>query len=626
MTTYWVQYQIAITVDPSSANEIPSVPLNFMGLNLAQSPGAITLVDDPILSNHDEVPFENFFSYAAQDLGVSSLPDGSIYRVIVHSSIGNFFTVGSRPDPTPLLGPSSISGPLPIPPGATPFQPITYATYAWEQITVPGSPPPPPVLFTTGADTVDFNALTPEQQAAIAAGAETNDGLGGSDVVTLPSSSAYTFTTSSRVGDIYTVNGGDGSYNIALGAGSDTVNINGNGNSTITAGSGSDTITITGNGNNTVDTGSGAETITLSGTGSDTVTGGAGNDQISLTGGTDTVDITGGGSSTIDAGLGTDTITITGAGDDTIDGGDGSYNIALGAGSDTVNITGNGSSTITGGSGNDTITITGNGNNTIDEGAGNETITVGGTGQYTLNGGGFTNFAPLNINGGTETINGNLSANGLTVGAQAQVTINGFAKVAGPLGTSATANLSGSVVIGSGATFEVSNVVGTGNIAFGPGVLGTLKIDGTAMPANVISGFTPGDTIDLAGVPFDPNSWFVLETTNALDIFSGMKKYVLQLDQNQAISGSFSIMNDGHGFTKIVENNAPTKGSSQVGLTASYSDAQSSPIGLNQNADPYSKVVYLEIDDSNNTTQKGTGFIIGPHSILSVRPGSWRVG
>jgi hypothetical protein len=118
----------------------------------------------------------------------------------------------------------------------------------------------PAMLFTTGADPVNFNNLQPAQQAAIAGGADIYHGFGGNDVVTLPNvanykesvgngatlgwNSAQTFTTGSLVGQAYQVNGGDGSYNIALGAGTDSVRINGSGNSTVAAGTGVDTISI----------------------------------------------------------------------------------------------------------------------------------------------------------------------------------------------------------------------------------------------------------------------------------------------------------------------------------------------------------------------------------------------
>jgi V8-like Glu-specific endopeptidase len=108
-------------------------------------------------------------------------------------------------------------------------------------------------LFTTGADTVNFNALTSDQQAAIANGADTTHGLGGNDVVTLPNSGAATFFTGSTIADNnYRVIGGSGNYDIVEGAGTEFITINGNGNSNITAGSGADTISVSGTGHSVV--------------------------------------------------------------------------------------------------------------------------------------------------------------------------------------------------------------------------------------------------------------------------------------------------------------------------------------------------------------------------------------
>ena len=115
-------------------------------------------------------------------------------------------------------------------------------------------------LFSTGSDKVDFNALTTVQQLAVAQGVDIYDGLGGSDIVTLPNGANYnesvgngqslgwapaqTFYTKSKAGDNYTVNCGDGNYNIALGAGSDTVNVAGNGTTAIACGAGTGTINV----------------------------------------------------------------------------------------------------------------------------------------------------------------------------------------------------------------------------------------------------------------------------------------------------------------------------------------------------------------------------------------------
>lgn len=115
-------------------------------------------------------------------------------------------------------------------------------------------------LFSNSNDVVNFNALTSAQQAAVAAGADIYHALGGSDVVTLPDlahenisvganatlgwDETQTFYTNSRVGDHTTVNLADGNYNLALGAGSDTITVAGNGATSIACGSGAATIDV----------------------------------------------------------------------------------------------------------------------------------------------------------------------------------------------------------------------------------------------------------------------------------------------------------------------------------------------------------------------------------------------
>jgi hypothetical protein len=310
-----------------------------------------------------------------------------------------------------------------------------------------------PALFTTGADIVDFNenapdGLTAGQQDSIAAGADIYHGLGGNDVVTLPSEANYkesvgggktlgwtdtaasTFYTGSQAGDTYTVNGSDGSYFIQEGAGTETININGNGSSTITIGYGTDNVTINGTGANTISAGTSSAGITITGFSG------------SLTGSSP--------SPTPGA-----TITLTGAD-------------------------------------------------------------------------------------------------------------------------------SGNATIGSNSTLELSaNSSLNGMITFAPTPGGTLKIDGTTMPTAVIGGFaayippstgypgiapyTPADTIDLVGVPYDPNtgiaSLFVggnsVQQNDVLQIKEknaqgAMQTYTLQLDPSQNYQGdAFELSNDGNGFTDI---------------------------------------------------------------------------
>jgi autotransporter passenger strand-loop-strand repeat protein len=68
------------------------------------------------------------------------------------------------------------------------------------------------------------------------------------------------------------------------------------------------------------------------------------------------------------------------------------------------------------------------------------------------------------------------------------------------------------VTVISGGTLELEDgATASGSIDYS-GSGGTLQIDGTTMPTNVISGFAPGDTIDLAGVTVGSLEW--LQSTN----------------------------------------------------------------------------------------------------------------
>ncbi|MGY8665927.1 HYR domain-containing protein [Bradyrhizobium sp. UFLA05-109] len=113
-------------------------------------------------------------------------------------------------------------------------------------------------LFTTGAETVNFNSLSTDQQAAISSGADLYNGLGDNDVVTLPDLANYnenvgngktlgwsasrSFHTDSKQGDHYIVHGGDGNDIIIGGDGTDIFD-GGSGSDTMTGGNGFDVVT-----------------------------------------------------------------------------------------------------------------------------------------------------------------------------------------------------------------------------------------------------------------------------------------------------------------------------------------------------------------------------------------------
>lgn len=79
---------------------------------------------------------------------------------------------------------------------------------------------------------------------------------------------------------------------------------------------------------------------------------------------------------------------------------------------------------------------------------------------------------------------------------------------------------------------------------------GTLVIGGNSMPTNVISGFSLGDTIDLAGVAFESGA-AAMTSGNTLQIIEDDSIFDLQFDISTQIV-SFILVPDGQGFTDVV--------------------------------------------------------------------------
>lgn len=116
-------------------------------------------------------------------------------------------------------------------------------------------------------------------------------------------------------------------------------------------------------------------------------------------------------------------------------------------------------------------------------------------------------------------------------------------------------SFSGSASIGPNATFELGGT-DTGMITFA-GANATLKIDGTSMPSNVITGFAPGDIIDLTGVSYNFREFTQLQNwaNNQLTIFStgvGSPTYQLNLDPSASYFGDWvELSPDGRGGTDL---------------------------------------------------------------------------
>jgi hypothetical protein len=110
------------------------------------------------------------------------------------------------------------------------------------------------------------------------------------------------------------------------------------------------------------------------------------------------------------------------------------------------------------------------------------------------------------------------------------------------------------LISASGGTLELSSsgAVGTGPITFGSGLSATLRIDGSTMPTNVISGFAPGDTIDFAGIAFDSSGRATLLSGNVLQIVESGHISDLNLDPAQVfVSPQFDLSRDISGGTDV---------------------------------------------------------------------------
>ena len=89
----------------------------------------------------------------------------------------------------------------------------------------------------------------------------------------------------------------------------------------------------------------------------------------------------------------------------------------------------------------------------------------------------------------------------------------------------------------SGGVFDLGDgAVVSGAINFA-GIGGTLQIDTTSMPTNVISGFAVGDIVDLTQVTFSAGGSAVLTSGHQLQVTIGGSSYDLQFDPAQSFSG-----------------------------------------------------------------------------------------
>ena len=160
-------------------------------------------------------------------------------------------------------------------------------------------------------------------------------------------------------------------------------------------------------------------------------------------------------------------------------------------------------------------------------------IFVGGSGMLQLGG-------PVTNSGGFVISSGGT----VGLGTNAYDQVAGSAFIAGVLSA-------GSVVIAGGsAEVAATGSLGSAQITFGGSA--TLRIDGTAAPANLISAFGPHNAIDLAGIGYDSSGSIAL-SGNTVILSAGGSAYDLNVDPGQQFFGEqFAFVADGHGGTEIV--------------------------------------------------------------------------
>jgi autotransporter-associated beta strand protein len=132
---------------------------------------------------------------------------------------------------------------------------------------------------------------------------------------------------------------------------------------------------------------------------------------------------------------------------------------------------------------------------------------------------------------------------------------------AGTVVLSATNTLRGATLLKSGTlSLQAPGAAGGGPILFAYGAAATLIAGAGDVPGNVISGFLPGDSIDLQGIGTATSA--VLGAGNVLTISGGTVPAALTLDPSQNFTGeTLHVASDGHGGTWLtatdVQNDFP---------------------------------------------------------------------
>lgn len=147
--------------------------------------------------------------------------------------------------------------------------------------------------------------------------------------------------------------------------------------------------------------------------------------------------------------------------------------------------------------------------------------------------GNFNRSVKTTLSGGTEILFGGVSSETVvSSGGHESVTSGGVSynavvsaggtEIVGTLGTaSATTIAGGTLNVAASGTID-------GTVTFA-GSGGSLVISAATLPANTISGFAAGDSIQLAGIAYVTGATVAVKTANAVQIMDGGKTYMLQI-------------------------------------------------------------------------------------------------
>lgn len=181
-------------------------------------------------------------------------------------------------------------------------------------------------------------------------------------------------------------------------------------------------------------------------------------------------------------------------------------------------------------------------NSVIDSAINSVPLTFSSTGALTATASNGQVFSVSLVSAGTNTDTYAVSINGQPNQIDVVTTNGGAITINTEIDTGATVEVQAGGAASTGVTQDFTFL----------GSTGTLKIDNPASFQGTVSGFVPGDTIDLVGIGLATSA--TLGANNVLTVKGSGGVASLQLDSTQSFSGdSFNYSQDGSGGTAITE-------------------------------------------------------------------------